>query len=438
MNETLLAFIVIALLIAINGLFVAAEFAIIGVRPSRMDQLAREGNRTAIGIRDVVRAPARQDRYIATAQIGITLASLGLGMYGEPAIAHLIEGPLHDWFGLEGAIVHTISFIIALSLMTYLHIVFGEMIPKSLALQNPERMVLALALPMRLIGTIMSPAVTALNRIGVWVLRLLRVPPPGQGSRLHTPDELEMIVSESVAGGLLDTEEQQLITNIFDFADRRVRQVMTPRPKIRAVPVTISEEALIEHFKVSPHSRVPFYDGTIDNIVGILHLKDFVRQQVSGRPYNPRALLRKAPIVPESLHVEALLASMKRLHQHMAIVIDEYGGTAGLVTLEDLVEEVVGEVRDEFDAEEIQPIEAVERGQLRVHGAVLLETLEDHVPLGEITHDVETIGGLALAELNRPAQPGDEVVVNGVTLHVEAVEGLAIERLLLSFTPAEE
>lgn len=437
MNATLFSFLIIVFLILINGLFVAAEFAIIGVRASRMEELVQAGNRTAIGIRDTVRAPARQDRYIATAQLGITLASLGLGMIGEPAIAHLIEGPLHDWFGLEGAIVHTISFIVALSLMTYLHIVFGEMIPKSLALQSAERVVLALAVPMRLIGTILSPAITVLNKLGVFIMHLLRIPPPKSGSRLHTADELEMIVSESVAGGLLDSEEQQLIANIFDFADRRVGQVMTPRPRIAAVPVTVSEEALLDLFKSSPHSRVPFYEGTIDNVIGILHLKDFVRQQLSGQPYNPRALLRKAPIVPETLFVESLLASMKRSHQHMAIVIDEYGGTAGLVTLEDLVEEVVGEVRDEFDHHEHQPIQEVAPGHWVVQGTVLLEDVEDEIPLGTVEHDVETIGGLVLAELNRPPQVGDEVEVNGVRLRVETVDGLAIEEVDITVTPTD-
>ncbi len=437
--EILVPFLIILLLILLNGLFVAAEFAIIGVRPSRVEQLAQEGNRTAIGIRTTLREPGKQDRYIATAQLGITLASLGLGMYGEPAIAHLLEGPLHDWFGLEGAIVHTISFLVALTFMTYLHVVIGEMVPKSIALQAAERTVIVLAAPMALMQSLFSVAITILNKIGLVVLKILRVPPPSKGSRLHTPDELELIVSESVAGGMLDAEEQQLIANIFDFADRRVGQVMTPRPRIEALPMNIAAPELMEQVANSSHSRFPVYEENLDNIIGILHLKDLVRWQMDGKkPFNLRGMIRRAPVVPESLYVEALLASLKRLHLHMAIVIDEYGGTAGVVTMEDLVEEVVGEVRDEFDTEEEPPFTIVEPGHVISRGSVLLDVIEEQVPVGEHNYDIETIGGLVLAELSRPPQVGDEVTVNDVTYHVDAVEGLAIATLTIRFTPPAE
>lgn len=438
MVELIIPFSIITLLILLNGLFVAAEFAIIGVRPSRVEQLVQEGNRTAIGIREVVRTPAKQDRYIATAQLGISLASVGLGMYGEPVIAHLIEPALHDWFGLEGAIVHTISFAIALGIMTYLHVVIGEMVPKSIALQYAERTVIALAAPMGFMQRLFSFAITALNYLGLLTLRLLRVPPPDKGSRLHTPDELELIVSESVAGGMLDADEQQLIANIFSFGDRRVGQVMTPRPRIEAVPVTIGEAELTQRVLASPHSRLPVYEGNIDNIIGILHLKDLVRKQVmEPGPFALRPLLRRAPVVPESLHVEMLLNSLRKLRLHMAIVIDEYGGTAGVVTLEDLVEEVVGEVRDEFDAHEIPPLTVVEPGHLTVQGGVLLDELEEYVSIGSHEYDVETVGGLVLATLNRPARVGDEVNLNGVVFHVDRVDGLAIGQLTVRYVPQE-
>ncbi|MDQ4074835.1 MAG: hemolysin family protein [Chloroflexota bacterium] len=435
--ELIISFLIIAFLILLNALFVAAEFAIIGVRPSKVEQMVEEGNRTAIGIREVVRNRGKQDRYIATAQLGITVASLGLGMYGEPVIAHLLEEPLHDWFGLEGTIVHTISFIIALSFMTYLHVVLGEMIPKSIALQAADKTVLFLAKPMAVMQSIFSPAVTALNQIGLLVLRLLRVPPPESGSRAHTPGELELIVSESYAGGLLDAEEQQLIANIFDFGERRVGQVMTPRTRIDAIPISMSEEEVLEHVINSPYSRFPVYEENPDNILGILHLKDLVRQQLGDGSLDLRALLREAPAVPESLYVESLLASLKRQQLHMAIVIDEYGGIAGLVTLEDLVEEVVGEVRDEFDEEEEQPLTIVEPGHIVVRGGVPIEDVEEHIPLGEHEYDVETIGGLVLAELSRPPKEDDEVSINDITFHVDSVDGLAIERLTILYSPPE-
>lgn len=428
----------IIFLIFVNGVFVAAEFSIIGVRATRIEQLAEQGHRTAIGLREVVRTPARVDRYVAAAQIGITIASLGLGMVGEPFIAHVIEGPLHDWFGLTGDIVHTISFLVALILITYLHIVFGEMVPKSLALQNPERIVLILAGPMTLVQTVFSPAITALNRLGLLVLRLLRVPPPSHGSRLHTPDELELIVSESFVGGLLEEQEQQLVANIFDFAERRVGQVMTPRVHIDAVPVTISEAELVDLFFETNHSRFPVYEETIDRIIGVIHIKDLVHQQVEGRPFDLRDLIHDAPAIPESMYAEALLGLFKRQHVHLAVVLDEYGGTAGIVTLEDLIEEVVGEVRDEFDADEQPPLLLVEPGHLIVQGSVPLDDVREYVALGAIEHEVESIGGLVLAELNRPPKAGDEVVINDHQFRVEDVDGLTVERVSIRFKPNVE
>jgi len=427
--------IIIALLILVNGLFVAAEFAIIGARPPRIEQLARDGNRAARWVGEILNDRNHTDRYIATAQLGITLASLGLGMYAEPAIAHIIEGPLHDWFNLEGAIVHTISFVIALIGITYLHVVLGEMVPKSMALQGPERTVLALSAFMRLAGKLFSIPVTILNHIGLLTLKLLRVPPPGSDSRLYSPDELEMVVLESYAGGLLDERQQELVANILDFSEERVEQVMIPRTLITAIPITVPEQKLLDLIPKISYSRLPVYRGTIDNIVGMLHLKDLVRQQLAGDAYNLPALLRKVSFVPESLPVKSLLANFKRLHQHMAIVIDEHGGTLGLVTLEDLLEEVVGEVRDEFDEGEEAAITLVEPGHLIVLGLAQLDDLAAYVPIPEHEYDVGTIGGLILAELGRRPQVGDEIRSGDVVFRVVDVDRLAVKRISIHFPP---
>ena len=428
--------IIIALLILANGLFVAAEFSIIGARPSRVEQLAHEGNRAARWIREILHDRNRTDGYIATAQLGITLASVGLGMYAEPAIAHLIEAPLHDWFGLEGAIVHTISFIIALSGITYLHVVLGEMVPKSIALQGPERTVLFLSTFMRIVGKLFSIPVAILNRIGLVTLKLLRVPPPGAGSRLYSLDELEMVVLESYAGGLLQEREQELVANILEFSEERVEQVMIPRTLITAIPVTIEEQELLDLVPTTAYSRLPVYRDSIDNIVGMLHLKDLVRQQLSGESLDLPSLLRKVSFVPDTLPVKSLLASFKRLHQHMAIVIDEHGGTLGLVTLEDLLEEVVGDVRDEFDDGEEAPITVVEPGYLIALGIAQLEDLAAYVPIPEHDYDIATIGGLVLAELGRRPEVGDEISTGEIVFRVVDVDRLAIKRLSIHFPPA--
>lgn len=428
-----ISFIIILVLILLNGMFVAAEFAIIGVRPTRIKQLADEGNTTARRIYNTLKDPARVDRYIASAQLGITLASLGLGMYGEPVIAHIIEDPLHDTFGLQGDIIHTISFFVALTVITYFHVVIGEMVPKSLSLQNAERTVFLLATPMLIMQTIFAYGITALNGIGVLVLKLLRIPRPASGSRLHTPGELELIVSESVVGGLIEPEEQELINSIFDFGELDVAQLMVPRPKVNALPVSISEAELLERVVSSPHTRFPVYDSTLDRIIGIIHLKDVVQQQIEGKPFDLMAMIHEVPFIPETASAETLLTNLKRQHIHMAVVIDEYGGTAGIVTLEDLIEEILGEVRDEFDIHEQEPITVVEPGHILVQGTVRLDEIAAYVDLGENHDDIETVGGLMISQLQLPISEGDELNLSGVTMRVEEVDGLTVERVAVHF-----
>jgi CBS domain containing-hemolysin-like protein len=431
----LLPFIVIATLILINGLFVAAEFSIIGVRKSQMERLAEEGNQTADWVRNVLDDNRRTDRWIATAQLGITLASLGLGMYGEPAIAHLIEEPLHDWFGLTGAGVHTVSFVIALSIITYLHVVMGEMVPKSMALQKPEGTVLSLTRPMRFSGRVLSIPVTVLNQIGLLVLRVLRISPPAEGSRLYTAEDLEHIITESSAGGLVDDFEQELAANIFDFSERQVGHVMTHRTSITAIPVSASEPHILELVASTPVSRVPVYRDNIDDIVGVLHIKDFIRQQLAEKPFDLGALVREPFFVPETLPVGELLTILRAQHQHMAIVIDEHGGTLGLATLEDLIEEVVGEVQDEFDTAEEPPITVVAPGHILAQGTVLLDDIDEYVAIDRQGHDVQTVGGLVMAELGRRPYEADEITLGTVTLRVEAVERLSVTQVSLHYPP---
>lgn len=427
-------FLIIAGLILLNGMFVAAEFAIIGVRPTRIAQLAQEGHGTAKRVQRILNNPAQVDRYIASAQLGITLASLGLGMIGEPAIAHLIEPLLHDVFGLSEEVLHTVSFIFALGLITYLHVVIGEMVPKSLALQSAERVVFALSAPMFLMQSLFSWPITGLNKIGLLVLSLLRVPPPTEGDRLHTSDELELIISDSVVGGMVEEDEKELLHNILDFADVTVGQIMIPRPKIDAVPADISKKTLFDTMLTSIHTRFPVYEGDLDHILGIIHLKDLVHLHLDDAPFELKSLIHEMPFIPESLPAGELLKILKR-GIHMAIVIDEYGGTAGLVTLEDLVEEVVGEVRDEFDLDEQDEIMMVEPGHLVVLGMTRLDELEKFVPAFDFEHkeDVDTIGGLMVANMPLPPQVGGEVMINDIRFRAESVNGLAVEQVAVFF-----
>jgi CBS domain containing-hemolysin-like protein len=434
----LVPLVIILVLVLLNGLFVAAEFAIIGVRPTRIAQLAESGNAVARRLSTTLQDRAKVDRYIASAQLGITLASLGLGMYGEPAIAHLLEGPLHDWFGLEGAPAHTVSFIIGLSLVTYLHVVIGEMIPKSLALQSAERTVLALATPMSIMQKLFSIPITVLNGIGVWLLKVIGVPPPKEKSRLHTPDELEMIISEGVVGGLIEAQDFAVFENIFDLDELRVHQMMTPRVKVDALPVSISEQELIEKLSTSPYSRFPVYEGSIDHIVGVLHLKDFVTQQLDGSPFELRALMDEPLFLPASATAYELLSRLEQRQVQFAVVIGEYGGTAGIVTLEDLLEEVVGEVWDEFDIDLQEPVTVIAPGHLLAKGSARLDELEVFVTLGEQDHEENSIGGLILANVDLPPRRGDTVSFDDVVLRIEDVRGMTVESVAVLYTPEKD
>jgi CBS domain containing-hemolysin-like protein len=442
-SDLLLPTVIIFVLVLINGFFVAAEFAIIGVRPSRVEQEANEGSGAARRILSVLESPLQQDRYIATAQLGITLASLGLGMYGEPQIAHFVQPYLARLMGREPeeALVHTVAYIVGLSVLTYLHIVIGEMVPKSMALASSYRSAVTLIRPMQFVEAILITPVRILNGIGAAILRILHVPPAEGHARLHSPEELELIVTESAEGGLLNEDEQEMILNIFDFSERQVGQVMTPRPRVKAIPSNISYEELLSLVIESSHSRFPVYEGDLDHIIGILHLKDLVRTHVRTKgKFDIRLVLRPAHAVPENQPVEQLLSAFKRQRIHMAIVLDEFGGLAGIVTLEDLVEEVVGEVRDEFDLEN-EPLLEIAPGVLEMAGTYLVDDLKSDVYLGpeEELPDVETVGGLIVTELGRPPQIGDRLTYNGdVHFTVLDVDGLAVTRAKVEFPQHRE
>jgi CBS domain containing-hemolysin-like protein len=420
-------------LIAVNGVFVAAEFAVIGARKTRMSQLASDGNRTAAAVLRLLESPVLQDRYISTAQLGITVASLGLGMYAEEAFAELLLSPLEHLAGLGEVAAHGVAGTLALILLTYLHVVVGEMVPKSLALQHPESTALGILRPMTLTQKILAPIVWLLNKVGAGVLRLLGIPLVGGHERVLSPEELQMIIDDSFRGGQLDAVEKAMLSAVFMFGEHKAHQIMTHRTRVEAYPVDIPEDELLDQLSRSRFSRFPIYDGTLDNVVGILHLKDLVRQQIHHPgEFDLRALMRRAPVVPEYADAESVLASLKRLHLHMAIVIDEYGGMAGIITLEDLVEEVVGEVQDEFD-QEIPLIRQVGPHEFLVRGDFPLEDLEELSNPGQDLPDVNSVGGLIVLLLDRMPRPGDRVSYAGIAFTAETVVNRAVQtaRVLL-------
>ena len=434
MNDTLLAdilrLVAVALLVMTNAFFVAAEFALVSVRRTRVAELLHQGNRAA---RWVSKAISDPERFIAAIQLGITLTSLALGWIGEPALSVFIE-PLVRLFPaeIEATVSQSIAAGLAFALITFLHVVVGELMPKSIALQHPERTSLLVARPITMTEALFKPAIWLLNGTAGLLLKLLGVQPATGHEMVHSVEELKMLVTASAERGVFGDEEQEMIHALFDFGNLLVRQVMVPRTEVIAVPADATVDQVLCTFTEHPYTKLPVYEGDLDQVLGILHLKDVVRALQSGENgrRTARSLMREAIFVPESARVDALLGRFRATNQHIAIVLDEYGGTAGVVTLEDLLEEIVGEVRDPFDTEaEIQPLPD---GSALIDGLTLIDEVNEHFDLHLSDPHYDTIAGYVLGKLGRMAKVGDTVQQDGVRLRVEALDGLRIARVSLT------
>jgi CBS domain containing-hemolysin-like protein len=429
---------IIAALIMLNGLFVAAEFAIVAAPVTRIAQRAEEGSRVARRVLEVLRDRSRQNRYLATAQIGITLVSLGLGMYGEHVVADWLFMFLEQYTALAAAFAHTIASVIAVAFLTYLHVVLGEMVAKSLALHFPETAVLQVATPMAALQRILSPLTYVLNNLGNRITRLLGIPPVDMQTRLFSPEELEFIVEESREGGLILSWEQLIIENILDLRERTVGQVMTPRTRMVAIPVDEGENQVLARVCRSKQSRFPVYEDNLDQIVGLLHVKDLARYLIGAEePFDLRRLAQRHTVefVPESLSLELMLVRFRTTQTQLAVVIDEFGGTAGIVTIEDVIEEIVGEIADELDDAPAE-FELGEAGEVLFSGSVAIAELNERFGLDLPDADFNTVGGFVLGRLGRMAHAGDAVAIRGGRLRVLAVRKRRVERLALDVQPA--
>jgi CBS domain containing-hemolysin-like protein len=419
MMSSLIALAIITLLIALNGLFVAAEFAIVGVARSEIERDVRAGRAMARLVRWIMDNPVRQDRFIATAQLGITVASLGLGMYGEHGLASWIAARLEGWGAERWIAAHTAASILSVSILTYFHIVLGEMVPKSLALQHARGTVLWIAPLMLVLQHAAYPVVVALNGIGNGLLRIFGVRREAGGSEHYrTPEEIQYIIRESHAGGLLRKGSAQILGDLIDFGDLTAAEVMVPRVRVVGVPLNAHAAALRQILQTAPHTRYPVYEGTLDNIVGTLHVREALKVIRAGAALDP-GHIRTVPHVPRTALVDKVLAAMRRAAVQMVVVMGEHGGTAGIVTLEDLFEEVVGDLTERpGETPEILPLEG---GGVRADGTVRVEELGD--ALGTVLeHDeVDTVSGLVLALLGRPPVVGDSVVYRNVRIEVAAV-----------------
>jgi CBS domain containing-hemolysin-like protein len=422
--DSLLAIVIIGALILLNGLFVAAEFAIVAAPRMALERRAQTGHRGATTVIAILSDPRRQDQFIATAQVGITLASLGLGMYGEHIVA--------AWFatGFERLGVHryiaahAVASVLSVVVLTYFHIVVGEMVPKSLALQQAERTVLWVAPLMRIVRLCFHPLVVGLNVIGNGILTLMgmsRQTPSHE--RYYSPEELQLVVQESAEAGLLTSEARGLVSGIFEFGERTVAEVMVPRVRVTGLRVGVSPEEVEDILRRWPKARYPVYEGDVDHILGVVHVKDLLRLIVAGAPLTADEA-RPMPIVPETAPLDQVLSTMRTERTHMALVVDEHGGVAGIVTLEDLVEEVVGDIRD--DEDEPWEIRTDESGIVRVLGTVRLGALGERLGTSLDHPDVDSVSGLVLMLLGRPARVSDAVTFCGYRFEVTALHGFGV------------
>jgi CBS domain containing-hemolysin-like protein len=431
----------VALLVFANGFFVAAEFALVSVRRTRVSELVAQGNSRARWVQRAINDP---DRFIAATQLGITLASLGLGWIGEPALGVLFR-PLIELFpaNLEQEVSHSLSAGLAFAIITFLHVVVGELAPKSIALQNPEGTSLVVAQPTIWTEAIFKPAIWLLNGAGNSLLRWAGVQPAAGHELVHSVEELKMLVRQSAEGGIVEDHAEEMLTAIFDFGELLVRQVMIPRTEM----IAVREEATIPEIMALavdyPFTKFPVYAENHDQILGIIHLKDMI-PYFNGNPsvnseVSAREIMREAIFIPETARVNTLLQFFRARQQHIAIVLDEYGGTAGIVTLEDLLEEIVGEVSDPFDNErDIQPLPD---GSALVDGLTLIEEVNEHFNLTLQDPYYDTIAGFVLGRLERLAQVGDVVKHEDVRLRVEAMDSFRIARISIlprSTQPSEQ
>ena len=433
--EIVIPILIILILILLNGLFVAAEFAIIGVPRATIERLAAQGHGVARQVRRIIHDPRRQDRYIATAQLGITVASLGLGMYGEHILAGWLAHALESLGASRWVAAHALASVLAIAILTYFHIVIGEMVPKSLALLSAERTALWITPPMRWIQYAIYPLVIGLNAIGNGLLKLMGVQREFSASHYHTQDEIEYLVRESEEGGLLRAEASKVLRDLFEFGELTASEVMVPRVHVLGLPVDATAEQILTRIRQSRHTRYPVYDGDLDHILGMIHIKDLFRLLRAGKTLRENGI-RPVPYLPETAELDTVLTTMRQAHAQMAVVMDEHGGTAGIITLEDLFEEVVGNIEE--GAATPPDMAWDDDGNLRVTGMIRLDAIGEALDLPLEHEEVDTISGLVLTLLDRPPIIGDVVLYEHIRCEVTAVEGHGVKTCLIIREPVPE
>lgn len=415
--------IAVMMLVLLNGFFVAAEFSMVKIRLGRLETLVKEGSSSARHAKEVA---THLDAYLSACQLGITLASLGLGWIGEPAVAQMIA-PIFKEIGISGEIVHSISFVIAFSIITALHIILGELVPKTLSIQMAEKTALLTALPLIIFYKVMYPFIWLLNAISNTFVRKLGVSTESAHEAAHSDEELRHLVEESHKSGLIDQVEMSLMDNVFDFADRTAREVMIPRTEMICLYTTNTFEENLATVLYEQITRYPVCSPDKDNIIGFVHIKDILKMLAKSEKKDIETIIRPLTTVPETMLVADLSKMMQKNRIQITLLIDEYGGTAGIVTLEDIIEEIFGEIQDEFD-EEREPIEKTLLGY-SVAGLVLVEDINDLLGIDLDMEVADTIGGWLYCQLGVDPSAGQTFEYQGYIFTVEEAYNLRIVRI---------
>ncbi len=424
---------IIALLIFLNALYVAAEFSAVSARRARLTQLAEGGQPTASRLLDIIEHPHKLDRYVATCQLGITLTSLILGFYGQATLSPWLAPYLVQWGNMAEIAAFSLSATLILLALTVVQVLLGELVPKNIGIQYPERLALLTTLPMRWSIFLFTPLIWVFNGSGQFIMRLLGKEILAEHAHIHSPDEILMLVNESTEGGLLQKEERQLLKNTLELREAMVRRVMIPRTQMLAAADNLTSDELFKYLAESPFSRLPLYRGNIDNIVGVVHLKDLLCLSQHLEHKNVADVTRPVPFFPETTPVKTVFSILQRRHLQIAIVLDEYGGTAGMVTLEDLIEEIFGEIQDEFDVH-VPSYRLVGENQLFVRGDMLVEDLNEILDVALPDEELDTVGGLVLNMFGVVPTTGDEITIEGVMFRVEKMRGRGITSVSLTLT----
>jgi putative hemolysin len=422
-----LQILVVLLLVVGNAFFVAAEYALVTARRTRLAELASQGSMRARLALRIMDSPVR---FIGTVQLGITGFSIALGAVGEPIVEHWIDDPL---------LSTGVAFLLAFAFVTYLHVTLGELVPKAIALTKNESTALWVAVPIEAVYVVTYPLVWFLQQSSNAFTRLFGIQPAPAGIIAHTEEDIRLIVAQAEEGGVIEEAEEEMVYKVFDFADKEVHEVMVPRPEVVALTVDLPTQECLAAVIDSPYTRYPVYRDSLDDVIGILHVRDLFKALYDRgiEQVEIEELVRPAYMVPETKDLGAMLAEFRRTNQHLAIVVNEYGSFEGIVTLEDLLEEIVGEIEDEYDLPD-ESVQRVDEARIRVDGTFPIDDFNEQFQQELPQEDYHTVAGFVFGQLGRAAEAGDEVVHDGLRFYVLEVDGPRIERLEIEFLAEEQ